>query len=346
MVKIEMTSYERFMNVFAGKPVDRVPVAPIVREWAAKQVGFSFSELMHSASKHAYAQYFCATTFGTDALWDLWGIHAEAEAMGSSLKIPENERCYVDTPAIKNYEIDFPKMKLLNPYKDGHLPLVLEGIQQLKDLGRNRFPVIGYLNAPFRLASVLRGPDAFLRDCIEENNYLDDFLSFCTDALTVYGTAVIQAGADVIWISDPTSSGDKVPKDVWLRCGLPYSKRLVKALKNNRVKIFMHMCGNTTDRLETFPDLGLDALSLSEKVDFSYARKVLGDDIILWGNVDFKYDPTTKSSAEIENQAKASIDAGIGGKGRIVLSSGCMTHPDVPVENMVALVRAARNYRL
>jgi len=49
------------------KPFDRVPVATIVKEWCARQAGFTFSELTNSASKQVFAQYYCATIFGTDA---------------------------------------------------------------------------------------------------------------------------------------------------------------------------------------------------------------------------------------------------------------------------------------
>jgi hypothetical protein len=68
MDKEVMSPYERLMGVFEGKPVDRALVAPIVREWCARQVGFIFSELMNSASKQVFAQYYCAKIFGTDAL--------------------------------------------------------------------------------------------------------------------------------------------------------------------------------------------------------------------------------------------------------------------------------------
>jgi len=67
MDKELMTPYEQLMGVFKSKPVDRVPVVPIVREWCARQVGFTFSELMNSASKQVFAQYYCAKIFGTDA---------------------------------------------------------------------------------------------------------------------------------------------------------------------------------------------------------------------------------------------------------------------------------------
>jgi uroporphyrinogen decarboxylase len=339
-----MTAYERLMGVFNGKPVDRVPVAPIVREWCARQAGFTFSGLMNSATKQVAAQYYCAKTFGTDALWDLWGIHAEAEAMGSVLKIPDDERCYVDIPAIRDYDKDLPKIKPLNPHKDAHLPLILEGIRQLKDVAAGRYPVLGYVNAPFRLASMLRGAETMLNDCKGADGHLEDFLVMCTDALIVYGRAVIQAGADIVWVSDPTSSGDKVSRDLWLTYGFPHTKRLVTALKENGVKVFMHMCGNTNDRLDTFVEMGVDAMSLSEKVDMAQARRIMGDDIILWGNVDLKNTTVFPTPEQIEAEAEACIERGMGKKGNFVLSSGCMTRADVPPQNIRAMVNASHKY--
>jgi hypothetical protein len=55
----------------------------------------------------------------------------------------------VEIPAIKNYGEDLSKMKLLNPHKDGRLALMLEGIQQLKDLPGGQYPVLGYVNDSF-----------------------------------------------------------------------------------------------------------------------------------------------------------------------------------------------------
>ena len=195
-----MTPYERLMGVMDGKPVDRVPVVPIVREWCARQVGFTFYEILHSASKYVFAQYYCAEMFGLDLLWDLWGVHAEAEAMGSILKIPDDMACSLDIPAIKNYDKDLSGMRLLNPNKDGRLPLIREGVRQLKDLAGSRYPVLGYVQSPFRLACMLRGVEVLMKDCMKTDQHLPDLLNFCTDALTIYGAALVQAGADIIYI--------------------------------------------------------------------------------------------------------------------------------------------------
>jgi len=176
------------------------------------------------------------------------------------------------------------------------------------------------------------------------DTHLEEFLNFCTDALIIYATAVVQSGADLIWVSDPTSSGDKISKETWITYGLPYTKRLVKSLKNSRVNVFMHICGNTNDRLDTFVETGVDGMSLSEKVDLAHAREIMGDDIILWGNVDLKNKNAFSTPAEIEEQAKASIEKGMGKKGNFVLSSGCMTLAEVPPENIKAMVNAAHKY--
>jgi len=341
-----MTPYERLMSALNGEPVDRVPVAPIVREWSARQAGFTFSEIMSSASKYVYAQYYCAKHFQLDALWDLWGIHAEAEAMGSVLKIPDDMACSVATPAIQDYEKDFSKLRLPNPYKDAHLPLILEGVRQLKDISAGLYPVLSYIQGPFRLASMLRGSESIMKDCMKKNAHLEELLELCTNALIIYGTALVQAGADVIWIGDPTSSGDAVSKKLWLTYGFPYTKKLVNAIKRNKVKILMHICGNTSDRLYSFAETGIDAMSLDEKVDLSYAREIMGQDICLWGNVSPARTMFFGKPDEVEEEARRCIEKGITGKSKFVLCSGCMVPAEVPPQNMEALVRAAQRFEI
>jgi uroporphyrinogen decarboxylase len=340
----EMSPYERLMGALSGSPTDRVPVAPIVREWCARQAGFKFSDIMKSASKYVFAQYYSAKAFELDALWDLWGVHAEAEAMGSVLKVPDDMACSVDRPAISDYERDLGKIKLLNPQKDGRLPLVLEGVRQLKDLSGGTFPVLGYVQGPFRLASMLRGAEIIMKDMVKKDGHLEEFLEFCTEALIVYATALVQAGVDVIWIGDPTSSGDAISKRMWMAYGFPYTKRLVSAIKHNRVKVLMHICGDTSDRLDTFVETGIDAMSVDEKVDLAYARKVMGDDICLWGNISPTKTLFFGKPEDVDREVKACIDKGVAKNGNFVLCSGCMVPAEVPVENMKAMVNAAHKY--
>jgi uroporphyrinogen decarboxylase len=191
---------------------------------------------------------------------------------------------------------------------------------------------------------MLRGAEFLMRDCMKADKHLEEFLDLCTDALIVFGTAVIQAGADLIWIGDPTSSGDAISRKMWLQYGFPYTKRLVKALKNNRVIVAMHICGDTKDRLDTYVETGIDAMSLDEKVDLGYARDVMGEDICLWGNVSPAKTLFFGTPEDVEAEAKACIEKGRGKKGKFVLCSGCGVSAEVPPESIKALANAARKY--
>ena len=340
-----MNSYERIMGFLEGMEVDLVPVAPIIREWCAKQVGFNFSDVLIAPGKQAFAQYHSVHAFGFDVLWDLWGIHAEAEAMGSTINIPMDMQGVpsVTDPVIRDYDKDLFKIKQPNHARDGNIPLIMKGIRQLKELANGKIPVLAYVQGPFRMACMLRGPENIMRDCREGDEHLEELLELCTNTLIVTGAAAIQAGADFIWIGEPTSSADRISKKLLIRYVIPYLGKLVKALKSHKIKIMMHVCGDTNDRIEEFVATGIDALSVSERVDLEMARKVVGNDFCLWGNVA----PTllvSGSPAEVEAAARVAIEKGMGSKGNFVLSSGCRTPPEAPPENIMAMVKMAKAF--
>ena len=335
------TSYKRVMVALKGGKPDRVPVMPFVRDWATKQCGFTVEDTMNNVEKYVFSQYYCARSFGYDAVQDLGGVHAESEAMGSKLKIHKNESPSIVDYAIKDYDKDLKKLKILNPYKDGRLPIILEQIKRLKELCKGDIVIDSYLQAPFRHAAMLRGNDIY-RDIIKKREKVKELLEITLYSQIIYGTALVHAGADVISISDPTSSGDIISRKQWLELGFIYTKKLVKELKKTGVKIYLHICGDTSDRLDTFMDLGIDGMSLDQKVDLEYARKVMGKKFPLIGNVS----PTNlmySTPDEVAEESKICIEKA-GKKGSFILTSGCGIGMDAPVENIQAMVDTARNY--
>jgi len=265
------------MTALEAKEPDRIPVFPLVRDWAIRQAGFTVSEVIQDVDKLVYTQFFCLKKFGYDTVRDLSAIHAESEAMGCTLEIKEDgSPAVIDSP-VKDYDEDLPRLRILNPWTDGRLPIILEGIKRLKGMCAQKVPVIAYIQAPFRHASMLRGFDNFMRDLYKMPDKAKALLEITTLTQIYYGIACVHAGADIAHLSDPTSSGDAVSPKVWEEFGLPYTKRVVKALKKMGVKITMHICGDTTDRLASLVLTGVDGLSLDHKVDLVYAKKVVGD---------------------------------------------------------------------
>ena len=340
----EITPYERIMKALNCQKPDRVPVFPIVREWCLRQVGFTFSEAMTCAEKHVFAMYYCAREFGFDAVIDFIAIHSESEAMGSTIKIPKDGPPSVVEFAVKDYETDLASLKIPDPWKDGRMPMLLSQTQRLKELCKDYWPVISYIQAPFRHASMLRGSDFILRDIHKKPQRLKELMEIATASQITYGLACVQAGADIIFIADPMSSGDLISPKMYEQFAFPYTSRVVEEIKKTGVKTIMHICGDTTDRLKLMAQTGVDCLSLDQKVDMGKAREILGNNICLFGNVDptntllFK-DAETVEQESREILSKAATD------GAFILSSGCGVAHETPAENIHAMVRVAKDFK-
>ncbi|MCK4787577.1 MAG: uroporphyrinogen decarboxylase family protein [Desulfobacteraceae bacterium] len=340
----KMNSYERVMCVFQGKKPDVSPVVPLIREWCSKQAGIEFTDELESVEKHVYAQSYCVSQFGFDIVRDLPGCHVESEAMGSVLRVARGYPPTIEKPAVEVYERDLPKVKLFDPYRNKRLSTVLEGVRRLKRRFSGEVPLMVNVQGPFRHASMLRGTDNIMRDIYKQKEKLRELCEIALSSLIVYAVAVISAGADIIIISDPTSSGDVISKKQWEDWGLPLTTRLVGLIKRSGVKTVLHICGNTEDRLESLASTGVDCLSLDEAVDFERARKVLGPNYCLMGNVSTTL-MTIGSLEEVEEATKEVI-CKAGADGHLLVSGGCMFSADCPVENIRAMVKAAKEYHI
>jgi len=336
-----MNSYERIMKVLSGGKPDHVPVKTSEWNWTAAQSGFTIKEAIESAEKHVFSQYNCVRKFNYDTVSDLSGIHAESEAMGCKLRIKENAVPAIEENILKDYSEDLKKLKIINPYKDGRLPVILEGVRRLKELCGNEIPVCAYIQAPFRNAVMLRGDEVY-KDIIKRPNELHKLLEITELTQIIYGLALVHAGADVLTISDPTSSGDAVSRKQWKNFGFIYIKKVVKELKKTGVKIILHICGDTSDRLDTFVDLGIDCMSLDQKVDLGYAREVMGDKVCIMGNVS-PYNLLNDSPQEIRKESENCIEKA-GKEGNFLLAPGCGISEKVPPENIRAMVEVAQRY--
>ena len=339
-----MNSYERVMCVLEGKKPDISPVVPIVSDWCSIQAGIEFIDELESVEKHVYSQSYCVSKFGYDVVWDIGSRHSESEAMGSILHISKGAKPYVEDYVVKNYEKDLSKLKLFDPYTNKRLSTYLEQTRSLKRRFQGEIPVIGYVQAPFRHAAMLRGVEDIMRDMHRQKDNLRELCELALNSLIVYAVAVISAGADIVFMSDPTSSGSAISKKQWEEWGFPYLKRLVSLVKRSGVKTVLHICGNTEDRLESMADTGVDCLSLDEAVDLEKARKILGPSYCLMGNINTSL--MAIGNPESVEEATKEVIAKAGKHGHLLVSGGCGLSANVPPENMSAMVKAAKEVTL
>ncbi len=339
----EMTSYQRVMAALTGIKPDRVPVIPWVRDWCVKQAGFEINDMMENAEKYVYAQYSIRQEYGYDGVFDLCAIEAVSEAMGVEIYYDKDTPPRPKNHIINDYASDLPKLKIPNPYKDGRFPVILEVIRQLKSLCKNEIPVIGYLQGPLRHASTLRSYEMLMRDIIKNKDAIKKLLSIATNSLMVCGAALVAAGADIIMVSDPPSSGDMISRKCFEEWSFPFLHCLTEFLRQSGTKVILHICGDISDRLHLFKDLCVDAVSVDEKVDLGSARKILGDQICLFGNVSPSNSLCLGSPEDVERESKSCIEKAFQ-DGPFILSSGCLCSHLVHNKNISAMVIAAYKY--
>lgn len=334
-----MNSYERVMAVLSGKKPDRPPVVPMSREWCSRQAGFDLFDELTSVERHVYAQTYAAAHFKLDCVWDMFACHSESEAMGSQLKIQPGHAPSIAVPAIRDYGEDLPKLKIFDPHTTPRTALILEGMRRLKTRFAGEVPVIGYIQAPFRHANMLRGTESAYRDLFKHPAELRELCEIALSSLIVYAVAILSTGVDVLFISDPSSSGDAVSVKTWEAWGKPLTTRLVKLVRPFGVKILMHICGDNSDRLRSLAETGVDGLSLDEGVDFERARKILGPRYPLMGNVSTSL--CAMGSPEAVADATREVIQKAGKDGGLLVSAGCILPDICPAENIRAMVETA-----
>ena len=103
---------------------------------------------------------------------------------------------------------------------------------------------------------------------------------------------------------------------------LPYITELIAGLRKAGAIVKYHVCGRTAALLPLFAQLGADILNLDSLVDLASARRILGETLVIKGNIDPSGIMWQGTPEEVRAAARHSIDAA-GRNGRFILSPGC-----------------------
>ena len=88
-------------------------------------------------------------------------------------------------------------------------------------------PVIGNLTGPISLASSLLEPMDFYKELRTKNMAAHEFMAFVTENLIAFGSAMVEAGADVIAIADPSGTGEILDPRMFRDFAVPYLNKLL-----------------------------------------------------------------------------------------------------------------------
>jgi [methyl-Co(III) methanol-specific corrinoid protein]:coenzyme M methyltransferase len=213
--------------------------------------------------------------------------------------------------------------------------VIFEAINILKEQVGDTLPIVAGMTGPFTLACYLRGIEPMLKGLIRKPDKFRGFIELATEVGAIYGQALMEAGADVISIADPSASSDIISPRMFQEFVKPGITRIVDVIDGAS---FLHICGNSTSIIRDMAETGVDSINISNKVDAAQAKQLVEGKTKITGNISTTVTLALKKPFDVLAECRAAIDAGVD-----ILAPGCGIAPMTPNENIRALVEAARN---
>ncbi len=320
-----------------GKP-ERLPVTLFgAGMWSIKDFGTTFEALSNDPQKMAEMCVAEASKIRSDVVYVGSGFnnfHASALGKAFGVGIKYREMGAPDmTSHFVNSEEDLAKLNIADVHKEPVVQTVLEATRRVKEKIGDTYLVTMTCWGPFTLAARFVGEEAFMKATFKKPAFVEKMVDFCADLLIHLYEPLVQGGLECISIADPTASGDLINRKQMERFAVPGLKKLTGWAKGKGVHSILHICGNTSDRLDLFPLTGATTIFFDQKVDIVKAREALEGKMSFGGNVAPVHVLLNQDAAGVEKACR-DIVAAVGQAKGFILVPGCDIPPTISYENI------------
>lgn len=197
---------------------------------------------------------------------------------------------------------------------------------------------------PFTLAAQIYGVENMMRSVIKRPQDAKKVVEFATQvAKRFYAPLLEEKVIPMITIADMSSSGDLVSRQHFAEFALPQLQMLIADAKSMGAYTLLHVCGDTSDKLDLLSETGADCVSVDYKIDLSEAKDLFRGRTCLAGNVHPVHVLLEGSPADVEVACLDCLGKAASGGG-FILMPGCDIPPMVSEENVRAFLRTAESW--
>lgn len=337
----------RFVRACLRKPVDRTPV------WFLRQAGRYMQEYRDVRKHHTLVEICkqpeiaaevtitAAEKLGVDAAIIFADLLLPLEPMGLPFEFQAGEGPVVHHPVRSAEDV-----RALRTDRAADLGYVARAIEKVAAHFRDRLGIIGFCGAPFTLASyMIEGGGSRNYVHTKQLMYGDPaswrlLLDKLILVLTEYCRLQVQAGADVIQIFDSWVGSLSLAD--YRDYAFDASKRLVRAVQDLGVPV-IYFGVETAGLLGAMASTGADVIGLDWRQPLDEGWRAVGSSLAVQGNLD----PITLfAPPEVLEQRVREILRAANGRPGHIFNLGHGIVPSTPVENVQAVVRMVREFRL
>jgi len=337
----------RFIRACLRQPVDRTPV------WFLRQAGRYMQEYREVRKHHTLVEICkqpalaaevtitAAEKLGVDAAIIFADLLLPLEPMGLDFEFQAGEGPVVHHP-VRTLE----DVRALRTDRAGDLAYVAKAIEKVAGHFGNRLGIIGFCGAPYTLAS-------YMIEGGGSRNYIHTKKMMYNDpeawkllqdkivaVLEEYCRLQVQAGADVIQIFD--SWVGSLGLADYRAYAFEASKRLVRAVQQMGVPV-IYFGVETAGLLAEMASTGADVIGLDWRQPLDEGWRAVGHGHAVQGNLD----PITLfAPLDVLQQRVHDILRAANGHPGHIFNLGHGIVPNTPVENVQAVVKMVKEFRL
>ena len=331
-----MKPRERFLRALNRERVDRIPVGnptSVATVESMEECGAFFPDVHLDAEKMATLASTGYEILGFDTIAPYFSVQQEAAAFGLKMNWGSIDSMpdVLENPFTNPEEIVIP-----DDFLD-RLPVktVLDALRILKKEYGDHICLVGKVMGPWTLSYHLHGVQSFLLDTILEPDKVKLFLHKLKEVTIMFANAQFEAGADVVTLADH-ATGDLVSGECYRDFLLPVHQEVNRQLKGPRI---LHICGNTTDRIDYIAKAGFNCFHFESKVNPKKAYEIANGRISLTGSINNPVTLYKGTPEDVRREVFKNCEAGIE-----IISPECAIPLRTPNENLKAIVEAVIEY--
>jgi uroporphyrinogen decarboxylase len=337
----------RFLDACRRRPTDVRPV------WFMRQAGRYMKQYRDIRQKHGILEI-CkrpdlaaevtlqpVEILDVDAAIIFADLLLPVEPMGLRLRFAAGEGPVIENPVRTSSDID--SLSISNTDDLGY---VGESIQQVVKALAGRVPVIGFVGAPFTMASYMieGGPSkTFLKT--KQMMYRDETLwrrlmGKLVDVLGSFAVLQVAAGARIIQVFD--SWVGALGPDDYVRYVAPYSRALIERIRAASVPV-IHFGTGAAGFFRELHAAGGDVMGVDWRINIDQAWMDISYRSAVQGNLDpaVLMAPIPELRARVHELLKRT-----GSRPGHIFNLGHGILPETPVENVKACVEIVREFKL
>lgn len=364
-MKQEMTGKERIKAAMELKQPDRVPLYPVLTYMhASRIIRHKIIEIMLEPSliydsllsaRKEYSLDGFSLPMGPSRGWDdnlkiierdgnkHWA-YKDSDKLYARLQEDDIPILTENGPLVSD-ESDIEKIEVIKAedyIKRGQLDAIYRVI---KAVGREAFISGQCGNQTMNSLVMYRGIEDGLVDLIENKDLVHAIMHRATDITIEAGKAFIEAGVDCIYIGDAWSNSNIISPAHFEEFCVPQYKRAVDIFHRYGVKVYLHICGNSTPILEKMASTGVDAIEPLDPlggVRLEDAKARVGHTVCLKGGIN-TMTLINGDVSQVEQEVILCLEAAKG-TGGYIFGTGDDIPRDAPVENVRMMAETVRKY--